>query len=103
MDRSVISRSLLESIAESQSRKRKIFSLFCLRLEEYCKCEKCTSKKRNDETEAPSKRLKLSLPKDKPRFTTPLPCAKMAEMSQGKKCVTPKRVLLELLVSLSSG
>ena len=87
MDRSVISRSLLESMVESQSRKRKISSLFCLGLEEYCECEKCASKKLNHETEARPKRLKLSLPKDKPRFATPLPYTKMEEMSMGKKCV----------------
>ena len=81
----LFSRSLLESMAESQSRKRKISSLFCLGLEEYCECEKCVSKKLNHETEARPKRLKLSLLKDKPRFATPLPYTKMIEMSKGKR------------------
>ena len=53
--------------------------------------ENRASKKCEDETEAPAKRLKLSLPKDKPRFTTPLPEAKMAEISKGKKCVNTER------------
>ena len=33
-----------------------------------------------DEIEAPAERLKLSLPKDEPRFTTSLPGAKMPEI-----------------------
>ena len=88
-DRSVVSKSLLESVSKTTSQRTS--SLFCLGLADYCDCENCASKKREDETEAPAKRLKLSLPKDKPRFATPLPEAKMAEISKGKKCANTER------------
>ena len=88
-DRSVVSKSLLESVSKTTSQRTS--SLFCLGLADYCDCENCASKKREDEIEAPAKRLKLSLPKDKPRFATPLPEAKMAEISKGKKCANTER------------
>ena len=89
IDRSVVSSSLLESLSEFKTESRS--SLFCLSLEDYCDCEKCASKQPKDNTETVPKRLKLSLPKDKPRFATPLSEAKMAEISKGKKCINTER------------
>ena len=91
MDCSVVSSSLLESLSEFKSRSKS--SLFCLGLEDYCDCEKCASKQPKENIEAASKCLKLSLPKNRPRFATPLPEAKMAEISKGIgiKCINTER------------
>ena len=59
---SVVSKSLLESVSKTTSQRTT--SLFCLGLADYGDCENRASKKREDETEASAKRLKVSLSKD---------------------------------------